>query len=221
MTRDISFLLSLIVLFPCISGLVRWNKIRQMYQPFLILMIIGAVTEFVNYYGGIKGKDNNITLNVYSLLEWTFIIAQFYYWRYYSHTRRWYPYIGIVCLVLWFIEIFYLSNIREIGVIFRLASAFLIVTLSINEINYIIINESRELLKNARFLICTGFLIYFLYQLLLEGFIYITADEKDNTTANQIIELSFYINAFVNVIYGIAVWFIPKRIPSMLKKPDS
>jgi hypothetical protein len=218
MSREVSFLLSLVVLFPCISGLIRWKKVRQMYQPFLILMIIATITEIINYS---KLFGSNAIINIYSLVEWLFIIAQFYYWRYYSNTRRWYPYFGILCLVLWIIEIFFIGSIHEIAVIFRLASAFLVVTLSINEINYIIINESRELLKNARFLICTGFLIFFIYQLLLEGFIYITANEKDKTTANQILQLFFYINAFVNVIYGIAVWFIPKRIPSILKKTDS
>ena len=220
MDRDTSFLLSLIILFPFISGLVRWKKIRQMYQPFLILMIIGTVTELLFFFGNPGKEGFGIMLNIFSLVEWGFIISQFYYWRYYSHTRVWYPYIGLVCLVLWIIENFFMHDIMEIGVRFRLASAFLVVTLSINEINYIIINESRELLKNARFLICTGFLIYFLYQLLLEGFIKKTAD-VNSPTATKIMDLSFFINAFVNVIYGIAIWTIPKRIPSMLKRSDS
>jgi hypothetical protein len=220
MNRDTIFLLSLVILFPCISGLIRWKQIRQMYQPFLILMFIGTATELLNYFTNPNGRQYSSIINVFSLVEWFFIIAQFYYWRYYSHTRVWYPYIGLVCLVLWFIEILFIGHFTEVAVIFRLASAFLVITLAINEINYIIINESRELLKNARFLICTGFLIYFLYQLLLEGFIKITADEKD-PVAGQIMKLSFYNNAFVNVIYGIAIWFIPKKIPSMLRKPDS
>jgi hypothetical protein len=207
-----SFLLSLVVLFPCISGLIRWKKIRQMYRPFIILVTVAAMTEVLNYIiiEVLKGNNNSI-INIYSLAEWTLLIAQFYYWRYYSHTRRWYPYIGLACVIVWIVENLIIGNISHIGPVFRISSAFIMVTLSINEINYVIINESRNLLKNARFLICAGFLVYFLYQVLLEGVIYVTA-KGDSPTANKIINLFSYINAFVNIIYGIAVWYIPKKI---------
>jgi hypothetical protein len=216
-----SFLLSLIVVFPCISGLIRWKKIRQMYQPFIILMTLAALTEVLNFIkiGSLKG-NNNIIINVYSLIEWLLIISQFYYWRYYSRTKRWYPWIGLACAIVWIIENLIVGNIIYVGPVFRISSAFILVILSINEINYVIINESRYLLKNARFIICTAFLIYFLYQVLLEGAIFLTT-KGDNPTANKIIDLSNYINAFVNIIYGIAVWYIPKRISLEFKRESS
>jgi hypothetical protein len=216
-----SFLLSLIVLFPCISGLIRWKKIRQMYQPFVILMTVAALTEVLNFIkiGSLRG-NNNININVYSLIEYLFIIAQFYYWRYYSHTRRWYPWIGLACVIVWIVENLIIGNFIYIGTVFRISSAFILVILSINEINYVLINESRYLLKNARFIICTGFLIFFLYQVLLEGAIYLTT-KGDNPTANKIIDLFNYINAFVNIIYGIAVWYIPKRISLEFRRENS
>ena len=68
--------------------------------------------------------------------------------------------------------------LQEIGTIFRVSEAFILVILSINEINYLLINDNKNLLKNARFLICAGFLIYFLYQILLEGSIYISSQQK-------------------------------------------
>jgi hypothetical protein len=216
-----SFLLSLVVLFPCISGLIRWREIRQMYQPFILLVTIAAVTEILNYViiEVLRGNNNSI-INIYSLVEWSLIIAQFYYWRYYSHTKRWYPYIGIACLIVWIIENLIIGNIFYIGPVFRISSAFMLVILSINEINYVIINESRYLLKNARFLICAAFLVYFLYQVLLEGAIYVTA-KGASPTANKIINLFSYINAFVNIIYGIAVWYIPKKISLEFRREDN
>jgi len=213
MDRLQSFLLSLVIVFPCVSGLIRWKRMRPSYRPFVVLMTIGAITEVLNYVkiSVIKG-NNDLIINVYSIIEYLLIISQFYFWRFNSRTRRWYPYFGAFCLIIWIVENLIIKDIHHVGLVFRVSSSFFIIILSINEINYIIINESRNLLKNARFLICTGFLIYFLYELLFEGSIYVMGKEQNNTIASKIIELSFYVNAVVNIIYGIAVWFIPKRI---------
>jgi hypothetical protein len=93
------------------------------------------------------------------------------------------------------------------------------VVLTINEINYLIIHENKNLLKNARFLICTAFLIYFLYEILLEGAFTISA-KGNNVTADKVIQLSAYINVLVNILYGIAIWYIPKRISFNFKDED-
>lgn len=212
-----NFLISMVVLFPLISGLVRLSKISRLYRPFLLLIAVAFLTEVINYISIERIRNNSAAINIYSLAESLLIIAQFYYWRYYSRTRRWYPYFGILCIVIWVFDNLYLGNVlTEVGAIYRISAAFVLVVLTINEINYLIINDSRSLLKNARFLICTGFLIYFLYQILLEGSTYIGRKEK-NISTRQILELAIYINIVINIIYGIAIWFIPKRISLSLK----
>jgi hypothetical protein len=217
MNKDFLFLLSMTVLFPFISGLVRVRTISRLYRPFLLLIALGVLTEIVNRIAIIYFRTNYVVINIYSLTECLLIIAQFYYWRYHSRTRRWYPYFGILCLAIWIWEnVLYRNVFTEIGPIFRVAEAFILVILSINEINYLLINDNKNLLKNARFLICAGFLIYFLYQILLEGSIYISTLQQGSIT-NKIIEVSSYINAFVNIIYGIAVWYIPKRTSLQFK----
>lgn len=206
-----NFLISLVVLFPFISGLVRLRVMSRLYRPFLLLITLAVITEVVNYVLiHFYRQGNSIVINIYSLVESLLIIAQFYYWRLHSRTRRWYPYFGALCIIIWITENLLTGSVWEIGTIFRVSSAFVVVILSINEINYLLINDNKSLLKNSRFLICAGFLIYFLYQILLEGSFYITLKE-DNAMAGRIIAFFVYINLLVNIIYGIAVWFIPKR----------
>jgi hypothetical protein len=215
--KDFFFLLSMTILFPFISGLVRVRTISRLYRPFLLLIATGVLTEIINRITINYVRNNNVVINIYSLVECLLIIAQFYYWRFHSRTKRWYPYFGILCIGIWIWEnLFYRDVTVEVGSIFRVAEAFILVILSINEINYLLINDNKNLLKNARFLICAGFLVYFLYQILLEGSIYISSQQK-GSIANRIIELSSYINAFVNIIYGIAVWYIPKRTSLVFK----
>lgn len=207
---DNSFLLSLVILFPFISGLVRLKNIRNMYLPFIALIAVATVTELASFVTIKHYENNSPVINIYSLAEYGLIIYQFYCWRYYSRTKKWYPVFGVFCMLIWIIENLVIGHITYVGPVFRVSSAFVLVILSINEINYLLIHENRNLLKNARFLICTGFLIYFLYQILLEGSIYISQQEK-NATADRIIELSMYINALANIVYGIAAWLIPKK----------
>lgn len=215
--KDFFFVLSMTILFPFISGLVRVGKISRLYRPFLLLIATGVLTEIINRITINYLRSNNVVINIYSLTECLLIIAQFYYWRFHSRTRRWYPYFGILCIAIWIWENLYYRDVTtEVGTIFRVSEAFILVILSINEINYLLINDNKNLLKNARFLICAGFLIYFLYQILLEGSIYISTQQTGGIT-NKIIEVSSYINAFVNIIYGIAVWYIPKRTSLVFK----
>jgi len=215
------FLLSMVVLFPWIAGLVRFRNMRKMYRPFILLITIAVLTEIIsritinNFH-----TNNNAIINIYSLIEYVLIITQFYYWRYHSRTRRWYPYFGLFCVIIWIIENLVMGHVmKDVGTVFRVSSSFIVVILTINEINYLIINENRNLLKNSRFLICIGFLIYFLYEILLEGSIYISQQEK-NSTASKIIELSMYVNVLVNIIYGIAVCLIPRRSTITFKQHD-
>ena len=219
LTKNFNFLMSMTVLLPFISGLVRLKKLSRLYRPFIILVSLAALTELVNHIAIEYFNNNSAVINAYSLVECLLIISQFYYWRYLSRTKRWYPYFGFLCIAIWIIDNLFIGNIHVVGSLFRISSAFILVVLSINEINYLIIHENRNLLKNARFLICTGFLIYFLYQILLEGAFSISAKES-NATANKIIELSVYINALINVLYGVAVWFIPKRTSFNFKDED-
>lgn len=215
-----SFLLSLAVLFPCVSGLIRLRSVSAAYHPFITLVTVAMATEIISFVAIRADGNNSAIINIYSLAEFGLILCQFYYWRLDSRTRQWYPWVAVVCAAGWIAENLVIGNINYVGPVFRAGSAFILVILSINEINYLIIHHNRSLLKNARFLICLGFVIYFLYEILYEGSFYISSQEN-NVTANKIIELFVYINLLVNIIYGVAIWLIPKKIFFNFKSPEN
>jgi hypothetical protein len=208
---DFYFLLSLTVLFPFIVGLIRSRQISRLYRPFLFLIIAAVIADVTGRITIELIRSNYLVINIYSIIECLLIIAQFYYWRYHSRTKRWYPYFAVLCLGIWIWEnLIFRNPNQDVGNIFRISEAFILIILSVNEINYLLINDNKNLLKSARFLICAGFLIYFIYQILLEGAIYISTKQQSGITS-KIIQVSSYINALVNIIYGIAMWYIPKR----------
>jgi hypothetical protein len=155
-------------------------------------------------------KTNAVVINIYSLAECMVILYQFYWWRENKLSRKWISAIAIVCFCIWFSENIIAGYIFNFRPVFRISYAFFLVLISINEINYLITHENRRLLTNARFMICLAFLIFFLYQILLEASFFIITKES-SVVSNKIIELAVYINLVVNMLYGVAVWQIPRK----------
>jgi hypothetical protein len=212
MNNTISFLFSQSILLPLIIGLIRIRKIQTSYYPFVALIILGTLTELLSYAAARLFGNNAVVSNIFSLFECLLILYQFYRWRFYTTPRMWYWAIPALCVLIWIAENLVFMYITEFRPVFRISYAFVIVMLSINEINYLITHENRQLFKNARFLICIGFIIFFLYQILLEGAYYISKTGSTPVISNKIFALQVYINAFVNVIYGAAMLLIPEKM---------
>jgi len=138
------------------------------------------------------------------------------------------------CSGIWILENIVWWKIISFGPVFRFVYSFILVLLSVNEINYTIVRENKNLLKNARFLICIGFIVYFLYQILYEGSFSVNdilLQSSKNTISkesleniqeinryrNNIITSFAYIVVFANVVYAIAILFIPARMTFLWK----
>jgi len=87
--------------------------------------------------------------------------------------------------------------------------AFVLVLLSINQINAMMFNHEGSLLKNPRFILCLGFIIFFLYQIIYEASYYVGSDKSE--VANKIIMGFGYINFVINLLYAIAIFLITDK----------
>ncbi|HEY0677723.1 MAG TPA: hypothetical protein VGD17_05525 [Chitinophagaceae bacterium] len=211
MNNFVSFLYSQSVLLPLLIGLIRIRKIERSFHPFLVLIMLAALTELLSFISIKMFQTNAIVSNVYCLLECLLILYQFYRWHFHARHRKWYWVIPAALSLVWIIENLVFMKITDFGPVFRISYAFLIVVLSINEINYLITHENRQLFRNARFLICIGFIIYFLYQILFEGSLNAAAEESNPVISNRIISLAVYINVLVNLIFAAAMLCIPAK----------
>jgi hypothetical protein len=212
MNNFISFLFSQSILLPLIIGLIRIRKIQSIYYPFLALIILGTLTEFFSFFAIRYFESNAEVSNVWCLIECLLILYQFHRWRFNARHRTWYWIIPALCVLIWIMENIAFMGIARFGHVFRISYAFLLVMLSINEINYLITHENRQLFRNARFLICMGFIIFFLYQVLFEGSLYIAETDGNTAISNKIISLAIYVNVLVNIIYAVAMLFIPEQM---------
>jgi hypothetical protein len=73
-----------------------------------------------------------------------------------------------------------------------------------------ITHDNRKLLGHPEFLICIGFIIYFIYDIVYEwAYQSSSSNMTEITITNTIIDLFGYINALTNIIFAIAFLRIP------------
>jgi hypothetical protein len=210
MANLVNFFLSQSILIPIIVGLIRIRHFNRHYQPFFLLLLIGFFAElasfiFIDHFN----KSNAGVIKIYSLLESLILLYQFYVWR---DGRRRQPIFGFLwttCLIFWVTEVIIFNNFNTFSPYFRVFYAFVLVLLSINQINSMIFNHEGTLFKNPRFILCLGFIVIFLYQIIYEASFFIGSEQS--AVANKIIMGFGYINFIINLLYAVAMFFITDR----------
>ncbi|MHA4810889.1 hypothetical protein ACX0G9_22470 [Flavitalea flava] len=205
----LAFLLSQSILLPLFAGLIRWRRLDKNYQPFLGLLVIGFITEIISF-ALIRGyhTSNLIPLNCYALVEWSLIAWQFHVWGFLRQRKSFFYVLLAFTTLFWITENLILGFINQIVPYFRFLYFFLIVILSVNKINFMITHDNRNLFRNPKFLICIGFIIYFLFMIVYFWAYQVSLFGKSEIT-NVIIFLMAYVNVLTNIIYAIAFLLIP------------
>lgn len=210
MSLDISLLLSCTVLIPLIMGLLRVNRVRASYQPFLLFLLLAFTSEVVGYVSAKLTRSNMLSSNIYTLLEAGLILYQFYTWGFLKKRPRLMIALVGAYLLIWSWENIAMGQLCEnFCSYFVVLYSLVTVLLCINEINSLITAWSGNLFMHSKFLICTGFIIIGVYSLITEGTMLI--DPENSFVINKIFTLYVFINAFVNIVYAIAVYFMPVR----------
>lgn len=202
--------LSFTVLIPLIMGLVRMNRMRTSFHPFILFLFLAFTAELVSEVCIRLTEDNRMVNNIYILLEAFAILYIFYAWGG-LRKRKWL--LAVLCVV--YLATWAFENLR-MGVLMEGFSSYFLVLyslvtvfLAISEINALITSYNDNLFRNSRFLICIGLIIIGVYSLITEGFMLI--DPANAIVGRQIFLIFVFINAFVNIVYAVAVYFMPVR----------
>jgi hypothetical protein len=206
------FLVSQSILLPFAAGLIRLRRIGTRYRPFFILLAVGIAAELVNrYFIKVLHSSNAVASNIYSLVEWLLILWQFRVWGFLRTRKNAFLILLALSCALWITENLVFRQLVDFSPYFRFFYSFLIVLLSVNKINFMITHDDRNLLRHPEFLICIGFIIYFIYKIIYE-WAYQASLYGTSEITSTIIFLEAYINALTNIIFAIAMVKIP--VPS-------
>jgi hypothetical protein len=121
----------------------------------------------------------------------------------------------LLLVITWFFDYRTIQGLGSMNLNFRLFYSFLIVLMSIHVCNRLVFTFNGPLLKSPVFLICTSFILYFTYKILVEVF-WIYGLNKAKNFRMDVYIIMAWINALANIIYLLAILCIPKK-PRYLK----
>jgi hypothetical protein len=193
----------------CIS-LIRWKHIQQRDYFFIAFLWAGLLSEVIATVSIKLFRTNAVVSNIYTLITPVLLILQFNRWGLFKSSLQLYVWlIGLVSLV-WLWENFIYSSIFSFGSYSGIVTSFLIVLMSIHMINVLINQEQLARVKNTVFLICASFILFFTTEMLVEIFwLYGLNASKD--FRQSIYRIITYVNLLVNILYAIAVLWMPKK----------
>ncbi len=203
----------------CIAGLIgliRYKKVDQAFHPFIYLLWIGIFNETFSRIASYLWHSNAINFNAYSLTEFCMLLWQFKKWKLFDSKRYGAEILLTIGVFFWVIENFFIYNIYSFNSYFIIWSSLCIALLSIRMINILVLREKDVLLKNATFLICISFVLYYTYAALVEAFwVYGLGESKEFGIRIQ--NILVYINLFANLVYALAVLWIPTKPKFILR----
>jgi hypothetical protein len=205
---SISIALNLSIIFAAIAGLIRVRRISPVYYPFLIIVWFGLLNEILSIVMAYSIRNNSINSNVFVLIEYLLLLWQFYKWN--DGNRKKYYLLACIGTLVWVADNLLINSLSQNNSTFRIFYSFIIVLLSINQINKIIIYEKGALIKNAMFIICITFLFYYGCKAFVETFNTIHLSLSNVFLWNLYIIL-YFVNVFSNVLYTLAILCIPVR----------
>jgi hypothetical protein len=218
-TRQMNYALLLVfsysILLPFLISVLRFKVIAREYHPFIYLLLLGVVNEIISTILNYKGYSNAVNSNIYVLLESVMLVWLFARWKLFRRPALFYALL-IFLISFWLFENFYISKISYFSSYFRILYSFVIVLMSIQIVNRLIVREQRSLVKNSMFIISVGFIIYYIYKILVEIF-WVYGLNNSKEFQNDVYNILHFINLFTNLIFALAILWMPRKREFMLQ----
>ena len=198
------------IAIPASIGLIRFSKINEAYRPFIYYCLLDMLNHSLSYILIEAYHSNTINSNIFVLIEAILFVVLFRNWGIFkSKPLMFYVTLAMLGLV-WIIDNLVWHELGSINSFFRIVYSFILVFLSIQQMNVLIASAKKNLLYNSIFLICCGLIIYYSYKATIEVFFFIQLNASVSFYSN-IFTILVLANLFVNLIFAWAVLWIPKK----------
>jgi hypothetical protein len=196
-------------------ALYRFSNIEPRYYPFIFLLWIGCINEILSFVLVHRGMYTIVNSNIYILLE-SILITWFFKRMRIFDGKSWLFQMFIICiLVSWTVENLLVYHLSHYSIYFRIFYSSMIVLMSIVLINYLLLTEYQPVGKNAGFILCVGFITYFLFMVLVNSF-WLYGLISSKSFLLYVSKILVFVNLFTNLIYAMAILWIPKKQPYLL-----
>ncbi|RYY82575.1 MAG: hypothetical protein EOO15_22805 [Chitinophagaceae bacterium] len=203
------FICSFSIAIAALLGLFRINRSERRFVPFFVFLCTGFLNEIASDISGRIWQTNSVNTDIYMLMESMILLWLFYEWRVF---RKWTSYALIAgsFVIVWVYDTFITGSLADFSSRFHTFYSFVIVLLSIQYINRLIVSEQRLTLKNAEFLICICLLLFYTAAAIVEIF-WFYGFENNVYFVSKIYVIVPIVNLITNLIYALAVLWIPRK----------
>lgn len=191
-------------------GLIRFHKINRSYRPFIFITIAALANEVASTLLIMSNNSNAISTNMLNLVEGCLWLFQIKVWGGFKRRKWVFPALFSTLVCIWIVENLVFGRIQVFSSIFAVTSAVVFVFLAIDQVNQLIVEEKGNLLRNSRFLICVGIIIFFTYRIMVESF-YLMDLTQSNQFLRNVFGILVFVNVFVNLLFALAILWIPTR----------
>ena len=198
------------ILIACVIGMRRYATTLPVYRPFLFFIWVGAANEVVSIVLVSIHKNNIPNSNIYALIEYLLLLLIFYRWSETRVKRLQYAVLLAIGVFAWTMDDLVFYTLNTINSAFRVFYSLLIVLLSINQVNKLVVFEKKNLLTNTMFQVCMAFSFYYSYKAFLETF-YLLEMPFTDQFYQQLFTILLFINFFTNIVYAIALLCMPTK----------
>ena len=206
----VSLYFGLFIIVPAIIGLIRLPNINSIFHPFLIIIWVQSCNII---FGGIVielGYNNIGHYNIWFLLDAYLSLWIFKKWRLFE-SKKSYRSLWISVSIFWLVETIFFSKLTlEYNSYFRVFYCFIIILMSINTINSLLMRERKALIKNPVFVICCTFVLSNTITVLGESF-FASNLELGDTFRISMDHMITITNLFCNLLYALAILWMPKK----------
>lgn len=204
----VNVLLTYSILLPAIAAAIRYKAVLKDFRPFFWLLWLGLLNETISLFRIYTTGSNTVNSNIYVFLEYCLILLLYYRWSQ-NRSKKFILLAGLGLLV-WLSDNIFINQITQNNSLFRMFYSFVIVFMSIDVINRIIVFDTSPVYKNAMFLIALVFVFYYGFKAYIEAFnvLHIGVGTKILITLWKIL---YFVNVVANVLFTAAVLCMPKK----------
>jgi hypothetical protein len=215
MSFELRYILSLSIIFAVIIGIVRFRKIDRAYYPFIYYISLAVLIETAylllmsnGHIGPIRVMLNTFTFFEFGLLAWLF-----HSWGLFNGNKTFFITLMIVVFLVWFVITVIFGPInQQPNLYFRILYSFALVLFAVSTFNKMVVNHRGKIFENAQFWVCLGIIIFFTFFLLDNATkISLLKHNVSRRFRGNLQDLIMYTNVLVNLLYAVAVLWIPRK----------
>jgi hypothetical protein len=215
-----NFILGLSIVFAVIIGIIRFKVIDKSYHPFIYLNAISLLVEVLTYALPQVGQ-NSVTViiaNIFSFTEFYFFTWLFHNWGLFNFKKRIFILVCSIYFLAWVGFIFCFGGIKHYDLYFPVIASVTIIFFAVTVFNKFIVQDRTPFIKNPKFWIVTGIIIFFaFYVLITSTHLSLFGKQTSEKLAVELHKIVVYPNLLVNLMYAIAVLCIPKKKKNFTK----